>query len=254
MARGVHQIGCSPNNAVTLALPLTPAIRSWHGTELDTPGIIYFGTGMEFEGVSGPGFAALTLSICESFLTRVADQIGLPLQDEFEGRTSRPLSRQSGPTRQLAHAGRRLLYGQGTMFSTWEQEDFVAELVSVAVASEKFDDWSPLSTRAKSVRRAIDFLNQRAADTVSISEICAETGTSWRTLNRGFREQFGIGPKAYLNRFRLGQARSELLRARADTTVADAANAWGFWHMGQFAKDYRRMFGELPSETLKESR
>jgi len=29
------------------------------------------------------------------------------------------------------------------------------------------------------------------------------------------------------------------------------ANAWGFWHMGQFARDYRRLFGELPSDTLR---
>ena len=30
---------------------------------------------------------------------------------------------------------------------------------------------------------------------------------------------------------------------------ANVAHRWGFWHMGQFARDYRRLFGELPSET-----
>ena len=40
------------------------------------------------------------------------------------------------------------------------------------------------------------------------------------------------------------------MRKSSTYSVADAANEWGFWHMGQFAKDYRRMFGELPSETL----
>ena len=35
------------------------------------------------------------------------------------------------------------------------------------------------------------------------------------------------------------------------TRVADVAAQWGFWHMGQFAADYRRRFGELPSETLR---
>ena len=107
------------------------------------------------------------------------------------------------------------------------------------------------ATRAKSVRLALDYMTDGAGDGVSIAGICAATGASWRTLDRGFRERFGIGPKAYLNRFRLGQVRSELLQGRADTGVADAANEWGFWHMGQFAKDYRKMFGELPSETLK---
>ncbi len=28
---------------------------------------------------------------------------------------------------------------------------------------------------------------------------------------------------------------------------------FGFWHMGQFAKDYRHYFGELPSVTLKKT-
>ena len=32
--------------------------------------------------------------------------------------------------------------------------------------------------------------------------------------------------------------------------VANVANRWGFWHLGQFAADYREQFGELPSHTL----
>ena len=35
--------------------------------------------------------------------------------------------------------------------------------------------------------------------------------------------------------------------------VVDIANAWGFWHSGQFAADYKQLFGELPSTTLKGS-
>jgi hypothetical protein len=31
---------------------------------------------------------------------------------------------------------------------------------------------------------------------------------------------------------------------------AEVFKQWGFWHMGQFAKDYKFMFGQLPSETL----
>jgi len=33
--------------------------------------------------------------------------------------------------------------------------------------------------------------------------------------------------------------------------IADVANKWGFWHLGQFAKDYRSWFGELPSEAYE---
>jgi transcriptional regulator GlxA family with amidase domain len=79
-----------------------------------------------------------------------------------------------------------------------------------------------------------------------------------RTLERAFKEHFGIGPKAYLIRRRLSGARDALVRDDGPTAIVDVANEWGFWHMGQFAKDYRALFGELyralfgelPSETL----
>jgi len=32
--------------------------------------------------------------------------------------------------------------------------------------------------------------------------------------------------------------------------VVDIANDWGFWHMGHFAREYRKMFCELPAESL----
>jgi len=49
---------------------------------------------------------------------------------------------------------------------------------------------------------------------------------------------------------RLSGVRRDLRRAEAGVKIADVANRWGFWHLGQFAADYRRQFCELPSETL----
>jgi AraC family ethanolamine operon transcriptional activator len=45
--------------------------------------------------------------------------------------------------------------------------------------------------------------------------------------------------------------RRELVPTTPPVKVVDVANRWGFWHMGQLAADYRRQFGELPSETLR---
>ena len=33
-------------------------------------------------------------------------------------------------------------------------------------------------------------------------------------------------------------------------SIIELAGVNGFWHMGQFAADYRRIYGQLPSETL----
>jgi AraC family ethanolamine operon transcriptional activator len=66
-----------------------------------------------------------------------------------------------------------------------------------------------------------------------------------------FKQGLGMTPMAYVKGLRLYHVHRELWRAKiSDTRVSDVANAWGFWHMGQFAADYRKLFGELPSDTL----
>jgi AraC family transcriptional regulator, ethanolamine operon transcriptional activator len=54
-----------------------------------------------------------------------------------------------------------------------------------------------------------------------------------------------------LKAVRLNGVRKQLRHADTSTTrVADVANDWGFWHMGQFAADYKAFFSEKPLETL----
>jgi AraC family transcriptional regulator, ethanolamine operon transcriptional activator len=44
--------------------------------------------------------------------------------------------------------------------------------------------------------------------------------------------------------------RRALRQAAPGVTIQDIASHWGFWHLSQFAQDYRQLFGELPSDTL----
>ena len=96
-----------------------------------------------------------------------------------------------------------------------------------------------------------EHLAENPRETVTVSQLCRIAKVSERTLQYGFLEHFGVTPKTYLKSFRLNKVRRELWKSDpAYTRVNDVANLWGFWHMGQFAADYRKLFGELPSETL----
>ena len=107
------------------------------------------------------------------------------------------------------------------------------------------------SKRQTAVARAEEYIELHASCNIKVSDISQASGVSERTLQYAFLERFGIGPKEFLNAFRLQQVHKQLRHADPkQTRVADVANAWGFWHMGQFAADYRQRFEASPSETL----
>jgi AraC family ethanolamine operon transcriptional activator len=82
--------------------------------------------------------------------------------------------------------------------------------------------------------------------------LCEMANISERTLQYAFRERFGISPAAFLKARRLAAVRRALQTAdSSQTSVGDLASFYGFWHVGQFATDYRRMFGENPSDSLR---
>ena len=87
---------------------------------------------------------------------------------------------------------------------------------------------------------------------VYVLDLCAATGVSERTLRDAFLKQCGMGPMRYLKLRRLHQVRRSLYGvAPGATSVKAAALENGFWDLGRFAVDYRAMFGESPSETLR---
>jgi transcriptional regulator GlxA family with amidase domain len=57
----------------------------------------------------------------------------------------------------------------------------------------------------------------------------------------------------YLRNARLDKVRETLRRTEHETSVTEIAMQWGFTHMGRFSVEYRRRFGECPSQTLSRS-
>jgi AraC family ethanolamine operon transcriptional activator len=110
----------------------------------------------------------------------------------------------------------------------------------------------PLSYRARLARRAHDYLVANSTTPVSISELCQEMNAAERTLHLGFLELYGMSPIKYLRFLRLNGAR-EVLATEPQLSVTDVATSWGFFHFGRFSEQYRKAFGELPSETRRRS-
>ncbi len=76
-------------------------------------------------------------------------------------------------------------------------------------------------------------------------------GVPMRTLHNAFIAVHGMSLHRYLRLRRLHLARAALRAGgRSISHVKIAALGNGFWHLGRFAREYRDLFGELPSATM----
>lgn len=101
------------------------------------------------------------------------------------------------------------------------------------------------------VRRAEAYMEAHAGEPLTLPSIAAAAGVSVRALQAAFRQHRGSSPRDFLRDRRLSRARGRLLSSDPGTTVAAAAAAAGYSHLGRFSADYKRRFGETPRDTLR---
>lgn len=123
----------------------------------------------------------------------------------------------------------------------------VAEVLADVPAAEDEDRLTP-RRRWKIVMQARDYLSGMADTPVSVETLCMHLGVSRRTLQYCFQELLGMNPAAFLRAQRLNGVHQLLKEAHS---VTEAATAWGFWHFGHFSQEYKKLFGELPSDTWR---
>jgi AraC family ethanolamine operon transcriptional activator len=133
-----------------------------------------------------------------------------------------------------------------------DPDELVADLLRVLAAGRIADPFRVTSTRRlRLVRDAEEYARSAPGGAATVLELCRLTGVSERTLHYAFVEVTGLSPVGYLKTVRLNRARRELMEGGAGRGRVEAvARNHGFHRPGNFASDYRRLFAELPSESL----
>lgn len=256
--RGLIQRGAPPAGHWTFVVPdASSKPFRWRGREVLADQVLIFPLSGELHSASPPGFHVFTVAVEAEHLTRVAHATGLPSPSALIGsmesfrcpahrlrslrRTLEELSAAVGgtTTRPDRHLRARLVD---------EVPRHLLELVDTFGNPRSSDTPARLGL----AHRLDAFLVTEAGlRTSRVRALRATLGTSERTLRRVCQESYGCSPKELLQSHRLNAVRRMLRHADPATTrVTDVAGRYGFWHMGQFAADYRRRFGELPSHTL----
>jgi AraC-like DNA-binding protein len=248
----IEQRGAPPAGAHTFVV-LGANMRRlwWRGHDVDSDTALVFPLGGELHSISGPDFEVFTVSVAVETVAAVCERRGLSLPPaRLRAETFCP------PRSRLSALRRRLqrLRGAAGPEAYLEAEELVEELVFawIGAACERSGSTPSARGRDLAMRRCLERLGGADWEELSAASLCAIGGVAERTLQYAFRERFGLTPAAFLKARRLAAVRDRLLRAdESEETVGDASAALGFWHLGHFAADYRRAFGEAPSETLR---
>lgn len=260
--RILDQKGSPPKNCWTFAILENPSIPlKWRGRELSSHDIMIYSPGSEIDCVSQPGFAVLTYSSSEDDIHEILETFGIsgfPDLKRLSNRITCSATEIKNLRFHLSQYAKTLsAYKANTdrnHFSPFLSEleyDVPKKILETIATGRIRREKAPARLRNYALKQAMECIKTSAADNLTVKGLCQVTGVSDRTLEYAFRDEFGITPKAYIRAYRLNYVNRILTRSdRLKTKVNDVANAWGFWHMGQFAKDYKQYFGELPSATL----
>lgn len=262
MGRTLLQTGAPPQGLRTIGVPANRDVAfTWRGKRVTGDHLTVFPIGAELSAVSSPDFHVFTCSFPEALLAEVAEARQIDGLDHLCG--GEETVRCSPSAMRAVRADVRTM--MRTIGGGVEAADLsgvadaasrrLASHILEAIAGEGAAGVQPRKgsrQRWEAVLRAQAYLESSAGDELSVGDLCAVAEVSQRTLAYAFAEFCGVTPKAYILAYRLNEVRKALRSADARRArVSDIANRFGFWHMGQFAGDYRRRFGELPSQTLR---
>lgn len=159
----------------------------------------------------------------------------------------------------------RQLHGAGTRMAVLRPETLVGaeaahgleqQLIHALIeclSARPADEATPATRRHQDmVVRFEGLLQAQPERNLRIGEICAALGVSERLLRSVYAEHLGMSPTSYLRLHRMSLVYRTLRHGDAAAeTVSEVARRYGFRHLGRFAADYRNLFGELPSATLR---
>jgi AraC family transcriptional regulator, ethanolamine operon transcriptional activator len=250
-------LGAAEDRGVGLVQTLEGAARArWDGRPIDADAVAVFAGGRQHEAVYPDDFACAVLSLASA-----APEVP-------QGGLAGPRPADAGARAALAGIARAVeLAAAGGAASPVLRGEEARRALRAAVLEAAHRLLAPASApfktdcvddraRRRIVREADAHLRADPMRPVYTDALCAALGVSATRLQQAFHATFAISPHRYLKLRRMGMVRAALLSPAEGPwrSVKAAALSHGFWHLGQFAHDYRETFGEMPSETLARAR
>lgn len=250
--------GCSPRAALTLGIPRIQSGPAYHNGQMLAQGsMVVLTPSTEFELRTPDYFKFQVVSIDIRKIMSLLDAETARLTNRFvPGQVFVVRSRHTAAVaRHIERILSALALAEPRHYAgPLLNHDMDSLLLAVADSLNAGSSYETSLTVAESRRRLVcrarRYIDDRTGERLKVADICQHLGTEPRTLLNSFNEVLGVSPNAYIKAIRLSGTRRALKSvSNISGDIGEIAFRWGFWHLSQFAKDYKMAFGELPSET-----
>ena len=259
----LDQKGASPDNMWSFVIMGEDAsmFKFNHTVTQSTSTMVIYSPGHEINAVSYEGFHVYILSVTREHLQKLMQEQGL---DKIEEKLSKIDRVELDPEqadslrRQLkdiladaASLEHKVISAEGKkLLLNFVPIKFLKEIgTQIGCAKEKV-----IQDKHMSFMEARAYMHTHLHEPISIRNLAKKFKLSERSFRNYFNEELNTSPKQYLTALRLRKIRDELKVATMEKGLVEkTARRFGFNHMGQFAKNYKDFFGELPSETLRQT-
>lgn len=257
----VVQRGAAPAEVSSVAMPLEPLTATFQGQRVNGLALMTLpgGTAFEFHAPASAHVVAISLpaSELEELVELCAGTSGLRRLRQ----SVIPLGNNCTTVRTAQRLRLCLDHAQDCDAGFWShaaaekalRDDVIAIMLSMV---ESLSDAPARDlthrTYVDIVRRSARLLDDNGDTPISVVDLCRHLRISRRTLQTSFQRVAQMSPVSYLRASRLNRVRQLLRATSAEAmSISDAATQWGFTHHSHFAREYRKLFGELPSATSR---
>jgi AraC family ethanolamine operon transcriptional activator len=259
-SRQLYQQGATPKWGRTFVIPMNPKLElEWFGRKVTGDDLLIFPNNGELVSLSMPQFDVVTYTLSHELIEELSELH--ELNDVTGSLDGSPVIRlesivMEGLRKSVQQVLDEVMLHETSVIGSMGladvlRRDLANKIILLALGERSELRKKPLAhSRTACVKGVIDLLNDGKTG-MNVSDLCGHTHVSERTLQYAFKEQFGVTPKHFLRAWKLNKVRDMLHAQGAGRKISEVAGEFGFWHMGQFAADYRKMFDELPSHTVQ---
>ena len=252
LSGNIEQFGITPIGFRSIAIPTRYSSSFvWLRKKVDTNNILIFPKNGTLDAVSYHNFDVYVIDVNETFLLKLIDDLGYKNAAKIFIEDEQKLFMNQVFALEFSRMVEPFLNDQNSISSA---KNIIAKniflfFLKYVESQGKSESSSPLRKRDTALLKAVDLINGIHGETPSIQQICVYSNVSERTLEYAFLEKYKVTPSQYIKAVRLHKVKKELIALKGSSIkISTIAGKYDFWHMGQFAKDFKNQFGVLPSQ------